>query len=369
MPKRYVRYAVVGLGHIAQVAVLPAFGNARRNSRLAALVSADPVKRQELSARYGVPLTYSYEQYDECLKSGAIDAVYIALPNHLHCEYAVRAAQAGVHVLCEKPLAVTEDECLRMAQAAREAQVRLMTAYRLHFERANLEALEVARSGRIGEPRLFSSDFTMHVVPGNIRVKRGTGGGVLYDIGIYCINAARSLFGDEPQEVLACTAGALDEVEESASCVLRFPGDRIASFTCSFGAAKVSAYRLVGSKGDLLVDPAYEYAVALKHRLTIDGEIHERRFAKRDQFAPELLYFSDCVLQNREPEPGGDEGLADVRVIRALYRSAESGRPVELGRFPPSGTRRERPSLEQEIRRPPIDKPDVIRAQAPSGSS
>ena len=369
MPKRYIRYAVVGLGHIAQVAVLPAFGNARRNSRLAALVSDDAVKRKELSAKYGVERTYSYAQYDECLKSGAIDAVYIALPNHLHCEYSVRAAQAGVHVLCEKPLAVTEDECLRMAQAAREGQVRLMTAYRLHFERANLEALEVARSGRIGEPRLFSSDFTMQVVPGNIRVKRATGGGVLYDIGVYCINAARSLFGDEPVEALACTAGALDEVEESVGAVLRFPGDRIASFTCSFGGAKVSAYRLIGTKGDLLVDPAYEYAVALKHRLTIDGDVHERRFAKRDQFAPELLYFSDCVLQNREPEPGADEGLADVRVIRALYRSAESGRPVELAPFPPSGTRRERPSLEQEIRRPPVDKPQVIHAQAPSDSS
>jgi glucose-fructose oxidoreductase len=369
MPKRYVRYAVVGLGHIAQVAVLPAFGNARRNSRLAALVSGNAVKRKELSAKYGLERSYSYEQYDECLKSGAIDAVYIALPNHMHCEYAVRAARAGVHVLCEKPLAVTEEECLQMAQAARESQVRLMTAYRLHFERANLEALEVARSGRIGEPRLFTSDFTMQVVPGNIRVKRATGGGVLYDIGIYCINAVRSLFGEEPVEVLASVAGALDEVEESVSAVLRFPGDRVASFTCSFGAAKVSAYRLIGTKGDLVVDPAYEYALALKHRLTIGGETHERRFAKRDQFAPELLYFSDCVLHNREPEPGAEEGLADVRIIRALYRSAQSGRPVELAPFPPSGSRRERPSLEQEIRRPPVDKPQVIHAQAPSGSS
>jgi glucose-fructose oxidoreductase len=369
MPKRCIRYAVVGLGHIAQVAVLPAFANARRNSRLAALVSDNAAKRKELSEKYGVERAYSYEQYDACLKSGEIDAVYIALPNHLHCEYAVRAAQAGVHVLCEKPLAVTEDECLRMGQAAREAQVRLMTAYRLHFERANLEALEVARSGRIGEARLFTSDFTMQVVPGNIRVKRATGGGVLYDIGIYCINAARALFAEEPVEALAAAAGMRGEVEESVCATLRFPGGRVATFACSFGAAKVSAYRVIGTKGDLLVDPAYEYAVALKHRLTIDGESRERRFAKRDQFAPELLYFSDCVLLNREPEPGADEGLADVRVIRALYRSIETGRPVELPPFPPSSMRRERPSLEQEIRRPPIDKPQVIHAQAPSGSS
>jgi len=363
MPKRLIRYAVVGLGHIAQVAVLPAFGNARRNSKLAALVSGDPLKREKLGKKYDVEHRYAYEQYDECLASG-IDAVYIALPNSMHCEYAVRAARAGKHVLVEKPMALTEDECERMMRAAREAGVKLMVAYRLHFERANLEAGEVARSGRIGEPRLFSSTFCTPVVPGNIRVRKDAGGGVLYDIGIYCINAARALFGDEPLEVRAACAGTLDQVEESVSATLRFSNERLASFTASFGAAKVSEYRLSGTKGDLAVEPAYDYARPLRHRLTLDGEMRERRFAKRDQFAPELLYFSDCILQNRAPEPGPDEGLADVRIIRALYRSAASGQPVRLPPF----AKRERPSLEQEIRRPPIDKPEVIHASAPSGA-
>ncbi len=363
MPRRQVRYAVVGLGHIAQVAVLPAFGNSRRNSRLAALVSGDAVKLQELGRKYGVERRCAYDGYDALLRSGDIDAVYIALPNSLHCEYAVRAAQAGVHVLVEKPMAVTEEECERMARAARDAGVKLMVAYRLHFERANLEAIEVARSGRIGEPRLFSSTFSMRVVPGNIRVRSGMGGGVLYDIGIYCINAARGLFRDEPVEVRAVTSGSIGDVEQSASCILRFPGERLAAFNCSFGAADVSEYRIVGTKGDLAVEPAYEYAMALQHRLTLDGEVKERRFAKRDQFAPELLYFSDCVLKNQDPEPSGDEGLADVRVIRALYRAAESGRPVELTPY----EKRERQSLEQEIRRPPIEKPQTIHTQAPSG--
>jgi predicted dehydrogenase len=365
MPRKQVRYAVVGLGHIAQVAVLPAFGNARRNSKLAALVSGDPVKLAELGEKYRVERRYSYEQYDEMLKSGEVDAVYIALPNSLHAEYSIRAAQAGVHVLVEKPMAVTEEQCERMAQAARDARVKLMVAYRLHFERANLEAIEVARSGRIGEPRLFSSTFTMHVVPGNIRAREALGGGTLYDIGIYCINAARALFRDEPVEVRAMAAGRIGEVEETLCAVLRFPGERLAAFSCSFGAADVSEYRVVGTKGDLALEPAYEYAMALQHRLTIDGERKERRFAKRDQFAPELLYFSDCVLKNHQPEPGAQEGLADIRVIRALYRSAQSGQPVELGPY----EKRERPSLEQEIRRPPIDKPHTVRTQAPSGGS
>ena len=365
MPKRVIRYAVVGCGHIAQVAVLPAFGNARRNSKLAGFVSGDPVKLEELGKKYAVERRCSYEQYDELLKSGDIDAVYIALPNSLHAEYAIRAAQAGVHALVEKPMALTEEQCERMAEAARDARVKLMVAYRLHFERANLEAIEVARSGRIGEPRLFNSTFTMQVVPGNIRLKRALGGGTLYDIGIYCINAARGLFRDEPVEVRAVAAGSAGEVEESVSAVLRFPGERLASFLCSFGAADASEYRIVGTKGDLALEPAYEYAMALQHRLTIDGERKERRFAKRDQFAPELLYFSDCVLKNHDPEPGAEEGLADVRVIRALYRSAQSGQPVELGPY----EKRERPSLEQEIRRPPIDKPRTVHTQAPSGGS
>src|ERR1051326_5516850 len=383
MPRKQVRYAVVGLGHIAQVAVLPAFGNARRNSRLAALVSGDPGKLEELGAKYHVDPRYSYERYDEMLKSGEVDAVYIATPNSLHAEYAIRAAQAGLHVLVEKPMAVTEEQCERMAEAARSAGVKLMVAYRLHFERANLEAIEVARSGRIGEPRIFTSTFTMQVVPGNIRLQHALGGGALYDIGIYCINAARGLFGDEPVEARAMAAGSVGDVEETLSAVLRFPGERCAAFTCSSGApdfsesrvtgtrgeialgADVSEYRVTGTKGDLALEPAYEYAVALQHRLTINGERKERRFAKRDQFAPELLYFSDCVLKNHAPEPGPEEGLADIRIIRALYRSAQSGQPVELAPYEKRG----RPGLEQETRRPPIDKPRTVHTQAPSGGS
>jgi predicted dehydrogenase len=368
MPKRQIRYAVVGLGHIAQVAVLPAFGNARRNSRLVALVSGDPVKREQLGKKYDVQHTYSYEQYDECLKSD-IDAVYIALPNTLHCEFAERAARAGKHVLVEKPMAVTEEECERMTRAARDAGVKLMVAYRLHFERANLEAGEVARSGRIGEPRLFNSTFCTPVVPGNIRVRRDTGGGVLYDIGIYCINAARYLFQDEPVEVTAQMANSGDprfrETEEMVAATLRFPGDRLATFTCSFGAADIATYHVVGTRGDLELNPAYEYAAEIRQRVTVNGRTRERTFPKRDQFAPELVSFSECVLNGAEPEPSGREGLADVRVIRAIYASAEAGgRAVRLAPF----QKEIRPTLDQEVRRPPVRQPSLVNTEAPSRS-
>ncbi|HWN19084.1 MAG TPA: Gfo/Idh/MocA family oxidoreductase, partial [Gemmatimonadales bacterium] len=327
--KKTVRYAVVGLGHIAQVAVLPAFAHAE-NSELTALISDDPQKLDKLGRRYKVKARYSYDQFEECLQSGVADAVYIALPNHLHREYTERAARAGVHVLCEKPLAVTEEDCLSMIQACEENGVKLMTAYRLHFEEANLKAVDLVQGGSLGEPRLFYSVFTMQVKEGDIRLNpRELGGGPLYDIGVYCINAVRNLFGAEPMEVMAFSANngerRFQQCEEMTSAILRFPGrERLASFTCSFNGADVGAYRVVGTKGDLVMNPAYEYAEGLTQRVTIDGRTRERTFPKRDQFAPELISFSECILTGAAPEPSGWEGFADVRVIRALYRSADT---------------------------------------------
>jgi predicted dehydrogenase len=365
--KRKVRYGVVGLGHIAQVAVLPAFANAE-NSELVALVSDDQEKLDKLGRRYKVRTRFSYDQFDECLRDGGVDAVYIALPNHLHREYTERAARAGVHVLCEKPMAVTEEDCLAMIRVAEENGVKLMVAYRLHFEEANLKAIDLVQGGRLGDPRLFDSVFTMQVKPGDIRLNpRELGGGPLYDIGIYCINAVRNLFGAEPMEVVAFSANnsepRFQQCEEMTSAILRFPGrERLASFTCSFNGTDVSTYKVVGTEGELVMDPAYEYAEELKQRVTIDGRTRERTFPKRDQFAPELISFSECILTGAAPEPSGWEGLADVRVIRALYRSADTGQPVTLEPF----SKEDRPSLEQELRRPPVSKPNLVNTESPT---
>ncbi len=363
-----IRYAVVGLGYISQVAVLPAFAHARENSQLVALFSDDPKKLKELGKKYRVSRTYSYEEYDDALREGGIDAVYIAVPNHLHRDYTVRAAEAGVHILCEKPMALTEADCEQMIQAAAQHNVKLMIAYRLHFEAANLKAVEAAQIHKLGEPRLFNSTFTMQVEDkDNYRLKKESGGGPLWDIGIYCINAARYLFQAEPQEVWSSAATGDDprftEVDEMNSVVMRFPGERLAAFTCSFGAADVSAYRIVGTKGDLRMEPAYELAEGLVQYLTIDGKTTKKTFPKRDQFAPELVYFSNCIRENREPEPSGREGLADVRVIRAAL---DSGATRELVTLTPAD-RQERPTMRQEIRRPPVQRPRLVRAKAPSG--
>jgi predicted dehydrogenase len=365
-----IRYAVVGLGWFAQESALPAFAQAE-NSELVALVSDNPTKLAEISQKYSsVQRTFSYAEYDDCLNSGLIDAVYLALPNHLHCEYTVRAANAKIHVLCEKPMAVTEDECQQMIEACDRNRVKLMIAYRLHFEEANLQAVEILKSGQIGEPRIFNSVFTQQVEEGNIRVNKEVGGGTLDDIGIYCINAARYLFQDEPIEVFATSANKDEprfrEVAEMTSAILRFPGDRLAAFTISFGAEKVSNYQIVGTKGDLRVEPAYASSGEIRHYLKIEGETQERSFPGRDQLAAEFVYFSDCILQNKQPEPSGQEGSIDVRIIQALYESIQTGRFVRL-----QPIQRDRyPDASQSIERPPAEQaPELIHAAGPSGKS
>jgi glucose-fructose oxidoreductase len=352
-----VRYAVIGLGHIAQAAVLPAFKHAKRNSTLVALVSGEQKKLKQLSRRYGVQRTCGYDDVDELFASGEIDAVYIALPNELHKEYTIRAARAGLHVLCEKPMAVNASECEEMIGAARAANVKLMIAYRLHFERANLEVAKLARTGKLGELRFFTSDFSMQVSDDNIRLNPPEkGGGPLYDIGIYCINAARYCLGEDPVEVWAAGTRSKDprfrDVDETVAAVMRFKDERVASFTCSFGAADKSVYSVTGTKGSVTLDPAYEYADGLSYRLKIGERETRKKFGKSDQFAPELLYFSDCVLNDRDPEPAGEEGLADVQIIQAMLQSIASGKPVrtELRQ------RQQRPTMQQEIRSPAVPR-------------
>jgi glucose-fructose oxidoreductase len=360
-----VRYGIVGLGHIAQVAVLPAFAHARRNSRVSALVSGDAAKLKALSQKYSIESTFAYDDYEKCL--GEVDAVYIALPNSMHAEYTIRAAEAGVHVLCEKPMAVTVEECERMIDACRQHRVKLMIAYRLHFEEINLKAIDLVRRGRIGEPKFFNSSFSMRVRPDNIRTQPiSEGGGTLYDIGIYCINAARYLFRSEPKEVVGVSVNSgvkhLSNVDESTAAILRFQGERVASFVTSFNASDVGFYQIVGTKGDLRVDPAYEYAEGLAYELTVDGKTERKRIGRRDQFAAELIYFSDCIKKDRSPEPDASDGLQDVRIIRALYESAETGKPVEI---PPFESSRQ-PGPDQVISKPPVREPELIKVESGS---
>ena len=362
-----IRYAVVGLGWIAQEVILPGFKGAKR-SELVAFVTDDAEKAKELGEKYGVSEIVDYDGYDELLRSGKVDAVYITLPNHLHKEYTIRAAQAGIHVLCEKPMANSVDECDEMIRSVEQNNVKLMIAYRLHFEPANLRAVEIAQSGELGELRIFSSVFSQQVPEGNVRLKKSAGGGPLMDMGVYPINASRYLFREEPIEVTAVGANSGDprfkEVHEMVAAVLRYPQDKLAVLTCSFGAAPADAYQVVGTKGEMWLEPAFDYHTEPKMRLKIEGKEKESKFNKVDQFGGETEYFSRCILENQEPEPSGVEGLADLRIVQALLESARAGHPVKLEPFEKST----RPSEDQKMEKKPV-KPekDLVHAQSASG--
>lgn len=361
-----IRFAVVGLGHFAQVAGLPALARLR-GAEIAALVSGTPEKLAQLGRRYGVRHRCAYEQYDALLESGEIDAVYIAVPPDLHAELTIRAAERGVHVLCEKPMAPTEDDCRRMIDACADADVRLMIAYRLHFQAANLHVIDLIRRGEIGEPRMFSSVFSHQVSPDNIRVEPRPGAGPLFDIGIYCINAARYVFQDEPTQVHATRMDQAGDprfryVEDGIAATMKFGAGRTASFQCSFGAAERSRYEVVGTDGVIECDHAYSFTSPMTVALHKDDRRRRRNFRKTDQIAAEMQYFIGCVNDGIEPEPSGREGLADVRIVDAIYQSVRTGQVVSLEPLHLT----QRPGPEQRIVRPPHAEPKLVAVEPDS---
>lgn len=368
-PKNKIRYAVVGLGYIAQVAVLPAFKNARKNSELKVLVSGNKDKLKKLGEKYKIDKCYLYSEFEQCLKNGEVDAIYVATPNFYHRGMMELAAKYGVHVLCEKPMAVTSDDCRSMIQIADKNNIQLMIAYRLHFEAANLQAIKLAQSKRIGDLKIFNSVFTMQVKdPNNIRLQdQEKGGGPLYDIGIYCINAARYLFKAEPIEVFAMASNSKEsrfkKIDENVSVVMKFPDDRMATFSISFGAFASSDYDLIGTKGRIRLEKGYEYSKTMSLKIYEDRKIITKKYPKRDQFAPELLYFSDCIQKKKRPEPSGEEGLADIKIIEALLLSIDLGSPITLDEI----NKRSRPGDSQKITRPFLSRPKLINVTDPGG--
>jgi len=341
-----VRYAVVGAGWISQEAFMPGVAQTG-NSEIAAIVSGNLEKARALAQFHAAPAVYTYDQYDAMLASGAVDAVYIALPNSQHADYAIRAARAGVHVLVEKPLAVTVAECQAMIAAADTAGVWLMTAYRLHSEPGTVAALDLVRSGAIGDARMFSSVFSFQSDPRNHRLLAAHWGGPLQDLGVYCVNAARHVFESEPIEVSAMMGRSdgdprFAEVEETFAASLRFPGGRMANFFASFGADMAESYSIYGSKGRLDVSPGYRFETARRLLLTVDGKTTEQQFPHVDNFSGQTAYFSDCILNRVPPEADGAEGLADVAIMRALEAAAHTGRSQPLA-LPP---RRRRPGAD-----------------------
>jgi predicted dehydrogenase len=333
-----IGYAVVGLGQFAEHAVLPGFRHSRK-ARLVAVVSGDERKAKRLAKKFGASDYYTYNDFALCLSHPEVNAVYIATNNSTHAEFTLQAAAAGRHVLCEKPMANTLEECQRMIEACRANRVRLMIAYRKFFEPASLDLKMLVSGGKLGAIRVIHTAFTIYLrpepgVPSWHFNRKLAGGGSLPDVGIYCINTVRWLVEKEPVEATAfqwtVDPQVFNEVDEHIAFRLNFPDGLVMQATTSWGAAQASFLHVHGERGWAALDPAFAWDEERRLFGRINGRWFEKRYKVMDELALELDAFADCVRRNREPEPNGRHGLRDVAIMQAIYRSAREARPVPI---------------------------------------
>jgi len=329
-----VGYCLIGLGRISTLFADGIQGTS--NSRITALVSGHPEKAAQWAEKYGVPkyAIYNYENMDEIRDNKAVDAVYIGLPNSMHAPYTIRCARAGKQVLCEKPMATTVPEAEAMIEACKQANVKLMIAYRCHYETTNLRAVKLIRDGALGKLQSIQSAFGFSCDPSDWRLKKAlAGGGPLFDVGIYSLNACRYLTGEEPEHISAyASSDAADprfrEVEENVAWSMKFPSGVVTSCLTTYGAPMDGYFRAHGTKGWLEVNPAFVYDGL---RLKAEYFSQDGKFVQLDEPNPELKpyhfrleaeHFSKCILENKAPKTPGEEGLRDLTYMREIYRSA-----------------------------------------------
>ena len=332
-----VGYAVIGLSSIAEVAVLPAFRWSKKSS-VVALVSHDLKRAKQLGTKFRVNGFYSYEDYDRCLARPDVDAVFIASVNGAHAEQTIRAAAAGKHVLCEKPMANSVADCRAMVETCRTHNVRLMIAYRKYFEPGSVALKKLVNSGKLGRLRHIFSTYTEIVDP--VKAKRWqlnpqlAGGGSLMDIGIYCLNSMRRMAGSSPLDATAMAwtddPKRFNGVEDSIAFRLTHPAGLVCQGTSSYSAQAASFLQVHGDEGWAALNPAFAFEEERRLFGRIRGRWFEQKFKVIDEFVLELDAFSDCVLRGRDPEPDGMEGLRDMATVEAIYRSARENRTVPV---------------------------------------
>ncbi len=336
-PGKKLGWTIVGLGSLAINQILPAFAKCEK-SRVVAFVSGHPDKANKLALRYGVNSKniYNYQNYDSIRDNPDVDVIYIVLPNGMHAEYTVRGLQAGKHVLSEKPMSRTPEECQQMIDAGKKANRKLMVAYRCRYEPYNREAIRIAQSGELGRTKVIVSEHGFNIGdPKQWRLnKELAGGGSLMDIGIYALNASRYLSGEEPTELTAMTYTTpgdvrFKEVEETINFQLRFPSGILANCSSSYGYDSQNRYRVVGTDGWVELEPATIYS-GLRMRVHRKNVLEEVQLPVRDHFALEMDHMSECVMENKEPLTPGEEGLRDLRIMTAIYEAGRTGKTVKL---------------------------------------
>src|SRR6202167_3970631 len=330
---RKFRWCIVGLGRISMGHFMPAV-ELSKTGKITALVSGHREKAEKQAAQYNVPSPsiYSYDNFDEIRQNKDIDAVYIALPNSMHAEYTIRAAKAGKHVLCEKPMATSVTDCRAMIEACRRNHVKLMIAYRCQYNPLHLKAIELIRPGGIGQVQIIESAFGFPIQAGEWRLnKKLAGGGPLMDVGVYSLNACRYLTGEELGDIKANAStidhdGRFDQVEENDGWTMKFPSGILASCTTTYGGDTGGGgfFKVHGSKGWLAMEPAFPYQGKHLTGHLATGEAVDEPEPDHDpaDFTRQADYFAECVWSNREPKTAGEEGLRDTELMSQIYQSA-----------------------------------------------
>jgi predicted dehydrogenase len=313
-----------------------------KTGKITAIVSGHREKAEKQAAMYNVPSPsiYSYDNFDDIAQNKEIDGVYIALPNSMHAEFTIRAAKAGKHVLCEKPMATSVADCRAMIEACRRHNVKLMIAYRCQYNPIHLKAIELIRSGQIGQVQAIESTFGFPIQPWftleGVRApewrlnRKLAGGGPLMDVGIYSLNACRYLTGEEPGDIKANWStidhdGRFNEVEENDGWTMKFPSGIVASCTTTYGSDTGGGgfFKVHGSKGWLSMDPAFGYeGMHLAGR--VDGQTIDQPQPDKDpwDFVRQADHLAECVWESKEPKTPGEEGLRDITYMSQIYQAA-----------------------------------------------
>jgi predicted dehydrogenase len=336
-PAKKLGFALVGLGSLSGNQIAPALSEKTKLCRLTGLVSGHPDKAKQWAQKYGVPerSIYTYENFDQIRNNPDIDVVYVVLPNSMHAEFTIRAAKAGKHVLCEKPMAISVKECDEMIAACKAAGRKLAIAYRLHFEPNNRELVRLARERTFGAVKLIETAAGFRIGdPKQWRLDKSlAGGGSLMDIGIYALQAARYISGEEPNAVSAQMTITdpvkfKPGVDESLVFTLKFPSGVVANCASSY-ATGMNRFRANAESGWFEVAPALNYT-GIKGRMGSQGTNKDFDFPPVDHFAAEMDDFADCILNGKETRVPGEEGRRDNRIMAAIYQAAATGKTVAL---------------------------------------
>lgn len=323
-----MQWAILSTANIGRIALIPAI-RASTNGHLVAIASRDPGRAREFARTHSIPTAHM--SYEALLDDPDVDAVYIPLPNSMHREWVIRAANAGKHILCEKPLALDEAECHEMAAAAASNGVRLMEAFMYRFHPRTEQIIERVRNGVLGELRAIRSTFTFRLTrTDNIRLDPALGGGALMDVGCYCVNVSRTLAGAEPVEVQAFSVPTDSGVDGQLAGALRFESGLFARFDCALTIERRESFEVAGTHGAFVVDNAFlpgtTDASWRELRGRAGSSVHTVTGA--DQYRLMVEHFADSVLHDRPLRYPLEEAALNMRTIEALYRSARNaGRP------------------------------------------